>query len=84
MIEQRRDNACYLQFSHYSQFPEIMHGIFTRLGGYSPDPFLGLNTALSVGDSLENVLRNRLLVLQSLGIEDYPCVAICRDGRPMR
>ncbi len=76
MIEQRRDNACYLQFSHYLQFPEITHGIFTRLGGYSPDPFQGLNTALSVGDSLENVLRNRLLVLQSLGIEDYPCVTI--------
>lgn len=76
MIEQQWENAHYLQFSHYLQFPEITHGVFTRLGGYSTTPYKGLNASFSTGDSLENVLHNRLLVLQSLGLQAYPCATL--------
>ena len=76
MIEQRRDNTCFMQFSHYLQFPEITHGVFTRLGGYSITPYMGLNASFSTGDSLENVTRNRLLVLQSLDLQAYPCATL--------
>ena len=76
MIEQRRDNACFMQFSHYLQFPEITHGVFTRLGGYSTTPYKGLNASFSTGDSVENVTRNRLLVLQSLDLQAYPCATL--------
>lgn len=76
MIEQQGDNACYLQFSHYLQFPEITHGVFTRYGGYSTTPYTGLNASLSTGDSFESVLRNRFLVLESLGIQAYPCATL--------
>src|SRR5881227_2997114 len=76
LIQRQRDNACYLQFSHYLQFPEITHGIFTRLGGYSITPYKGLNASFSTGDSLENVTRNRLLVLQSLDLQAYPCATL--------
>jgi YfiH family protein len=76
LIEQRRDNACFMQFSHYLQFPEITHGVFTRLGGYSTTPYKGLNASFSTGDSLENVTRNRLLVLQSLDLQAYPCATL--------
>ena len=76
MIQRQRDNACYVQFSHYLQFPELTHGIFTRLGGYSITPYTGLNASFSTGDSLENVIRNRLRVLQSLDIQAYPCATL--------
>lgn len=62
-----------MQFAHYLQFPELAHGIFTRLGGYSKTPYWGLNISVSSGDDFENVLRNRLLALQTLELESYPC-----------
>jgi len=76
LIEQQRDNACYMQFNQYLQFPELTHGIFTRLGGFSTTPYSGLNASFSTGDSLENVIRNRLLVLQSLDLQNYPCATL--------
>jgi polyphenol oxidase len=76
LIEQREDNACYMQFGHYRQFAGIRHGVFTRLGGYSTTPYEGLNASYSTGDTFENVVRNRLLVLQSLGLEAYPCATL--------
>jgi len=76
LIELREENACYMQFGHYCQFSELRHGVFTRWGGYSRTPYEGLNASFSTGDTLENVVRNRLLVLQSLGIEAYPCATL--------
>ncbi len=72
-IEQERGSARYIQFALFQQFPELAHGSFTRHGGYSASPHTGLNVSVSNDDSLENVLRNRLLALQSLGLETYPC-----------
>jgi YfiH family protein len=76
LIEQERENACFLQFSNLLSFPEITHGVFTRLGGFSEAPFNGLNVSLSTGDNADDVLRNRLLVLQTLGVEDDPCATL--------
>lgn len=76
MIEQQHGNLCYLQFNHFLQFPEITHGVFTRLGGYSQPPYQGLNISFSSGDSLDNVVRNRLLTLQALQLQAYPCATL--------
>jgi polyphenol oxidase len=76
MIEQRRDGVSFLQFSSFQAFPEIIHGIFTRQGGRSTEPYSGLNVSFSTGDSQENVLGNRLLALQALGIASYPCATV--------
>lgn len=76
MIEQQQDEVRYMQFSHYLQFPEITHGSFTRLGGYSKTPYWGLNVSFGTGDDFENVLRNRLRALQALHIETYPCATL--------
>src|SRR5947209_18792694 len=54
----------------------MSHGVFTGLGGYSTAPYKGLNASFSTGDSLENVIRNRLLVLQSLDLQAYPCATL--------
>ena len=76
MIEQRQGDVCYLQFNLLAQFPELTHGVFTRLGGYSQGPYRGLNISMSGSDNPDNVLRNRLLTLKTLQLETYPCATL--------
>jgi len=76
LIEQQHGNARYVQFSHFLQFPDLIHASFTRLGGYSKTPYRGLNVSYSIGDDFDNVLRNRLLALNSLQIQAYPCATL--------
>jgi len=76
LIEQQHGEARYLQFSHFLQFPDLIHASFTRLGGYSKTPYRGLNVSYSSGDDFDNVLRNRLLALKALQIQAYPCATL--------
>jgi YfiH family protein len=76
LIEQQRGSVRYLQFSQLLLFPEIVHGAFTRLGGYSAAPYMGLNVSSGVGDNPESAIRNRLLVLETLELENRPCATL--------
>lgn len=78
MIERDYENVCYLQFDHFQQFPNVIHGLFTRKGGYSTGPYQGLNSlgALKSGEHIDNVIRNRQRAMQALGLLDYPCVTL--------
>jgi polyphenol oxidase len=79
LIEQQYENVHYLQFSHYSAFPELIHGVFTRRGGHSEDPYKSLNTSAPPrggGDTFPNVVRNRQLALQALQLSDLPNVTL--------
>jgi YfiH family protein len=76
LIEQQHGDTHYMQFSHFLQFPDLIHASFTRLGGYSEIPYQGLNVSYSTGDEFENVIRNRLLVLSALQIHTYPCATL--------
>jgi polyphenol oxidase len=74
LIEQQHGNVSYLQFNHYRQFPDLIHGVFTRRGGYSQAPYQGLNTSFPADErgreSINNVVRNRTLALQALGLAE--------------
>jgi copper oxidase (laccase) domain-containing protein len=48
---------------------ETTHAIFTRLGGVSPSPWVGLNFGSTVGDAPENVSANFALACNALGIK---------------
>ncbi len=76
MIEQQSEQTRFMQFRNLLPFPEITHAVFTRLGGYSSAPFNGLNVSLSTGDDVDDVLRNRLLALSTVGLEDNPCATL--------
>ena len=76
MIEQQRGTVRYLQFSQLQPFSEITHGIFTRCGGYSVGPYKGLNVSSGVGDDPESAIRNRLLVLETLGLQNRLCATL--------
>src|SRR5260370_20439798 len=66
-----------MQFEQYSQFLELVHGIFTRQGGYSQAPYESLNVSLSSGNErFEDAVRNRFLALQCLDIAAYPCATM--------
>ncbi len=58
----------YLQFE---SFPEnrLIHAIFTRQGGVSPEPWDSLNQGGTTGDVRERVVENRRIAFNSVGLE---------------
>ncbi len=80
MISQQYGPQRYLQFHHLAQFPELVHGIFTRHGGHSQSPYQSLNTSASLRaeqhDNVNNVVRNRSLTLQALNLPEQPCISL--------
>jgi YfiH family protein len=54
----------YYQFENISE-PRLFHGVFSREGGVSPEPWKSLNLGGTVGDTAENVKENlsRLLAV---------------------
>ena len=50
------------------KIPEIRHGFFTRVGGFSKGIYATLNCGLGSADEPEIVLRNREIVATSLGL----------------
>ncbi|MCD4716918.1 MAG: peptidoglycan editing factor PgeF [Desulfobacterales bacterium] len=53
----RKDVTCF-RFPGLSLNQQLIHGVFTRMGGLSDPPYNGLNTSYTVGDSAENVNEN--------------------------
>jgi polyphenol oxidase len=66
MILSRQAGITMMRFSALDREP-VRHGVFTREGGESTGPFAGLNTALSVGDRPDAVLRNREAIRRAMG-----------------
>jgi len=54
----------YFQFEQLGQ--GLTHGVFTRRGGVSPDPWASLNLGSTVGDDIQRVRENRRLALETL------------------
>jgi hypothetical protein len=70
-----RDGLVYYQFNDLARRKEIVHGLFTRHGGFSPQPWASLNLSRSTGDSAENVLRNTVAMLSALGVQQTETVS---------
>jgi YfiH family protein len=58
----------YYQFDSFADFP-IVHGIFSRKGGVSPEPWNSLNLGGTVGDTRSNVIENRKRIFDGIGRE---------------
>jgi polyphenol oxidase len=59
----------YITFSSLDAAGGVTHGIFTRKGGVSPEPWASLNLGATVGDALENVQENRRRSFAAVGKE---------------
>lgn len=46
---------------------QIVHAVFTRRGGVSPEPWAALNVGALVGDDLSRVIENRWRAFQAVG-----------------
>ena len=59
MYRVNRNGINLYRFKTLSSFPQLQHGITTRLGGSSAAPFDSLNLATRVGDADAHVAANR-------------------------
>ena len=59
----------YYQFDRLRPHREVIHGVFTRLGGRSAPPWDSLNTGHGVGDDLTAVDANHELICEALGLK---------------
>ena len=62
MIFTEFNGVSYLQFPNLVVFPDLGHGVFTRNGGFSKEPYMSLNVSCGVGDDSEVVGQNRAIV----------------------
>jgi polyphenol oxidase len=57
----------YYKFDLYN-LPGLIHAVFTRQGGVSPDPWISLNLGGLSGDLRENVVENRRRIFEAVGL----------------
>ena len=60
------DGLEYFKFESFSSC-NIVHGIFTRKGGISPEPFNSLNLGGTGGDLRKNIIENRRRIFDAVG-----------------
>jgi len=58
-----------LEAQSLAGLPGIRHGFFTREGGVSDGLYASLNCGLGSRDSRDNVMRNRAIVAEMVGVE---------------
>jgi len=66
MIRRENNDLRYYQFDSLIK-PGIFQAVFTRLGGYSPEPWSSLNLGGTVGDTGNRVNKNLTKLLASIG-----------------
>jgi len=59
----------YLTFDIFNSH-NILHGVFTRHGGVSPEPWDTLNVGLTVGDDINRVIENRERVFKTFELDN--------------
>ena len=80
MQQHTNGSLIWLTFDLFSQFPNLVHGVFLRHGGVSGKNFHSLNFGLIEEDLPENVWTNRTLALAALNIT-HACYLWQRHGK---
>lgn len=68
MIKVAAADTSYLKYLHFSQYKHLIHFISTRVGGISSPPGRGLNVGFHLHDHPKNVIHNREILANALGI----------------
>jgi polyphenol oxidase len=64
------------QFHQFQKFSDLVnHAVFTREGGFSSGPFESLNVRFGIGDKHENVIQNRFLISNVMGLESQNIIS---------
>jgi len=72
MIRHVQGELLYFSYPIFTSHQRILSIVSSRQGGVSAEPNDSLNLALSVGDTPEDVIANRTLLCQAIGIEVDP------------
>ncbi|MGQ9518084.1 MAG: peptidoglycan editing factor PgeF [Anaerolineae bacterium] len=74
------------RFAILQDMPELVHGIFGRQGGVSPEPYDTLNVGADVADDPANVRRNLEIVCEALDLAPAALVTVrqVHSNRVMR
>ncbi|MEE8122026.1 MAG: peptidoglycan editing factor PgeF [Anaerolineales bacterium] len=65
MVRTQTGSLVYYQFKSLLQ-PNLVHGVFTRHGGLSPDPWRSLNIGGTMGDDPDRVAENHQRLFSAL------------------
>jgi YfiH family protein len=68
MLRHQINGLVYYRFANLASYDEVIHGLFTRLGGVSHSPYDSLNVGYFVGDDREAVETNHDLICQAVGL----------------
>jgi YfiH family protein len=74
MIRRSIDGIVFYQFTSLAQQAQVLHAVFTRLGGKSGGAFRSLNVGQLVGDEQTAVQANHGLIFRTLGIKPMQVV----------
>jgi hypothetical protein len=66
-----QSNINYFQFSRMEGLPNFVHGIFTRIGGYSNKPYDSLNISFNVGDDPVAVRKNTQRIVDVMELSQF-------------
>ena len=66
-ISGNNDIIPIIKYKAYDEFPDIIHGFSTRLGGVSKEHLYSMNLSFSRGDAKENVITNHQRFSAALG-----------------
>lgn len=80
MNRKKKDNIEWLEFELLSEYPELVHGIFLRQGGFSQAPFHSLNVSQGLGDDPTAVARNQEKIFSSLAIPKVFSPRLCHGS----
>lgn len=69
MIRKKKNGVEWLEFEIFSEFPDLLHGVFLRHGGVSQEGCFSLNVSKRAGDNPANVNENRNRILNLLKFE---------------
>jgi len=69
MLRHPHGKLLYLSYQMFQPFDTLTNVVSTRLGGVSQPPYHALNLGLSVGDDQTNVIQNRTLFCDEVGID---------------
>jgi len=78
MIRSEAKGIPYYSFGALAEHEQIVHAVFTRLGGVSAPPYRALNVGHSVGDEPVAVGANHDIIYRALGLSRAEVVAACQ------
>jgi YfiH family protein len=74
MIRSPRGSLVAYEFASLRVQPSLVHAVFARHGGVSPQPWRSLNLSITTGDTPENVTENYRRVYGALGYTPHAAV----------